>query len=253
MLNQPPSPLLHTALEAAQGSSGQIGQQQSLLKSSCFLLLHFLPSPEALPSKESGGDKAWLFPSDSLHPINPVCRRYRRKEIPWCLPNLPTPFVQLSSSRTRGPPALLPGQESTTNPPVWQTPSFPSAAKAPSVRPHHEAEEQPLPFPFLAASPGPGCFSPSPALSPHSPRAAQSRKGKQRSSYLRTPPEGSRAGFGVILSCSWLAALGREGGMKRGREGEGREGWRGPADSSQMLAKCSYVITVLSIPPRRPW
>lgn len=41
--------------------------------------------------------------------------------------------------------------------------------------------------------------------------------------------------------------------MKGGREGEGREGWRGPADSSQMLAKCSYVITVLSIPPRRPW
>lgn len=195
MLNQPPSPLLHTALEAAQGSSGQIGQQQSLLKSSCFLLLRFLPSPEALPSKESGGDKAWLSPSDSLHPINPVCRRYRRKEILWCLPNLPTPFVQLSSSRTRGPPALLPGQEPTTNPPVWQNPSFPSAL---SVRPHHEAEEQPLPFPFLAASPGPGRFSPSPALSPHSPRAAQAGRGSRgalTSAPLRRGPV-----LGLVLS-----------------------------------------------------
>lgn len=195
MLNQPPSPLLHTALEAAQGSSGQIGQQQSLLKSSCFLLLHFLPSPEALPSKESGGDKAWLSPSNSLHPINPVCRRYRRKEIPWCLPNLPTPFMQFISSRTCGPPALLPGQESTTNPPVWQNPSFPSAL---SVRPHHEAEEQPLHFPFLAASPGPGRFSPSPALSPHSPRAAQAGRGSRgalTSAPLRRGPV-----LGLVLS-----------------------------------------------------
>lgn len=202
MLNQPPSPLLHTALEAAQGSSGQIGQQQSLLKSSCFLLLRFLPSPEALPSKESGGDKAWLSPSNSLHPINPVCRRYRRKEIPWCLPNLPTPFMQFISSRTCGPPALLPGQESTTNPPVRlfprQNPSFPSAATAPSVRPHHEAEEQPLPFPFLAASPGPGRFSPSPALSPHSPRAAQAGRGSRgalTSAPLRRGPV-----LGLVLS-----------------------------------------------------
>lgn len=34
--------------------------------------------------------------------------------------------------------------------------------------------------------------------------------------------------------------------------GAGREGWRGPADSSQMLTKCSSVITVFSILPPRP-
>lgn len=57
VLSCPPALSSHTALEAAQGSSGQIGQQQPLLKSSCFLLLHFLPSPATFSTKDGAGGK----------------------------------------------------------------------------------------------------------------------------------------------------------------------------------------------------
>lgn len=103
-----------------------------------------------------------------------------------------------------------------------------------------KGREQPLFFPFLAASPPLQLPSLFPLPHPSAPlsKSMASQEGKRRTSYLHSPPEGPTLGYPypqLLLGSS-----------------VGRECRQGPADSSQMFAKCSYVITVFSILPSRP-
>lgn len=103
---------------------------------------------------------------------------------------------------------------------------------------HQEAEKQPLLFSFRAASPPPQLLSLSPPLCPHSPKA--SKAGRGSGGPLTSAPLQRGPALGYPYPQLLLVSS------------AGREGWRGPADSSQMLTKCSYVITVFSILPPRP-
>jgi len=230
---------LPPALEAAQGSSGQIGLQQSLLKSGClFLLLCFLPSPATPPAWAKQGDKAWLSPSDCLHPIKPFHHRYRRKETasrfsPLCTAQLPC--------CTCGPPALLHTHTCSHPPTNTHTLALHSSSLTETfgakVSSTPRGREMPPSLPL------PGCFSstaaafPFPIPLPLLSKSIASREGKRRTSYLRSPPRGPAPSYPYPQLLLVSSA--------------GREGWQGPADSSQMLAKCSYVITVFSILPPR--
>lgn len=159
---------------------------------------------------------------------------------------LSSPCVQLSSPRcTCGSPALL--HIHTYSHPPTNTHTLAlhassliktSGAKVSSAPRGRETASS---LPFLA------CFSSiaaafpfpfSPPLRPRSPRASQAGRGSGgplTSAPLRRGP-----------------ALGSPYPQLLLVRSAGREGWRGPADSSQMLAKCSYVITVFSILPPRP-
>lgn len=159
---------------------------------------------------------------------------------------LSSPCVQLSSPRcTCGSPALL-HTHTYSHPP---TNTHTLALHASSLTETYGAKVSSAPRDRETAPslPFPACFSStaaafpfpfSPPLRPRSPRASQAGRGgggPLTSAPLRRGP-----------------ALGSPYPQLLLVRSAGREGWRGPADSSQMLAKCSYVITVFSILPPRP-
>lgn len=112
-----------------------------------------------------------------------------------------------------------------------------SGAEVP-IAPRGRETSPSLPLPGCFSLPAAFPFPSSPPICPYSPRASQAGRGS--GGALTSGPLRRGPALGYLYPQLLLASS------------AGREGCRGPADSTQMLAKCSYVITVFPILPQRP-
>lgn len=157
-----------------------------------------------------------------------------------------SPCVQLSSPAAHADP--LPCYTYICTHIHPQAPTHSPFTAPPSPKPpeqkyhlHKEAEKLPILCPFPAACPPPQPLSLSSFPHPSAPTLQEHQK-----------PGGEAEDLLPLLPSRGVLRLGSLYPQLLLFSSPGREGWWGPADSSQMLAKCSYVITVFSILPSRP-